>query len=96
MLVIASPPPDVKDEMYNMLIRLLFSQLVVEKLGEDNEIDSYRTLAGFSDDDITSICGAIRRPVFLVSMRMPDRRNQIYVLVEKNLKLSMFMFKMME
>ena len=54
------------------------------------------TSASLSDEDISAICKVIIRPGGLVGKRMPDRRNQISVLVTKNLKLVTFMFKMME
>ena len=44
--VIACLPLIIMDEMQAMFVRLLFSQMVVEKLVEDQGIDSLRTLAG--------------------------------------------------
>ena len=53
------------------------------------------TLASLSDDDITVICDVTWKPGGLVSGKIPDKGNQISVLAN-NLKLTAFMFKMME
>ena len=80
-----------------MLLRLGFSQALVLKLVADQGIDSSYTLASLSDEDITNICNMIQWPGGLASSRKaPNRWDQISVLAAKNLKLLMFMFKMME
>ena len=53
-------------------------------------------LASLYDEDTATICDVIRGPGGLVSSEMLDRRNQIPILVAKNLKLTAFMFKLME
>ena len=70
--------------------------MVDRRIVEDQGIDFPRTLASQTDNNITAICDVIRRPGRLVSERMPDRENQIFVPVEKNLELTVFMFKTME
>ena len=42
------------------------------------------------------ICNVISRPGDLVSGKLPDRGNQISVLEAKNIKLTVFMFKVIE
>ena len=74
---------------------LRFTQTGTYKLVGDQGIDSPWTLASLSDDDTTTICDMIRRPG-LVSSDTADRGSQISVLVAKNLKVTVFMFKMME
>ena len=69
---------------------------MAQKLMDDQGIDSSWNLAKLSDEIITMFCDVIRRPGSLVSGKMPDRRNQISVLMAKNLKLTAFMFKMIK
>ena len=95
-LAIASPSPTIKGAMQAMFIRLLFSHILMKKLGKDQGTDFPMTLASLSDHDITAIYDAIERPGGLVSGRMPDRRSQISILAAENLKLAAFMSKMME
>ena len=59
-------------------------------------MNSLRTLTSLAYDDITVIIDVIRRPHGLVSRRMPDKVNQIFVLVIKHVKLTVFVFKTME
>ena len=49
-----------------------------------------------SDEDIAAICDVIRRPGGFVRSKMSERGEQISVLAAKNLKLAVFMFKLME
>ena len=93
---IASPAPTIKEEMQAIFVKLLFSQTVTKKLMEDQGINSLRTLASLSSDDIPSICDVIIRPGDLVNRRLLGRVNQISVLATNNLKLTLMMFKMME
>ena len=67
---IASSPPTIKDKMHAMFLRLLFSQMVVKKLVENQGIDSSRSLASLSENDITAICDVIKMPYGSVSGRM--------------------------
>ena len=69
-------PLTIKNQMQGMLLRLRFSQTVIQKLVKDQGIDSPLTLASLSDENITVICDGTRRPGGLVSERMPDRWNQ--------------------
>ena len=78
-----------------MLIRLLFTQTVVQKLVEDQGIFPIKS-SQHSDNNITVMFNIIRRPGGLVGGSMPDRVNQISILAAKNLKLAAFMFKTME
>ena len=94
--VIESIPPTIKDEMQMMFIRLLFSQMMAEKLVEDWGIYSPWTIASLSDDGITVIFVVILRPCGLVGGRTSERGNQISIPAGKNLKLAVFMFMMME
>ena len=89
-------PSSIIKEMEEMFLRLRFSQLVTQKLVDDQGIDSPRTLTDFSDLEIATICNVIRMPGGLVSGKMPDSKNQISILIAKNLELAAFMFKMME
>ena len=89
-------PLTVVKEMEEMFLRLGFSQAVVLKLVEDQEIDSPWILASLSNDDIAAICDMIHRPGGLVSGKTPDKGNKISVMAAKNLKLVAFMFKTME
>ena len=82
--------------MKDMFPTLGFSQMVAQKLMDDQGIGSIRILASLSDKNITVFCDVIRRPGGLVGGKMPDRGNQISVLMMKNLKLTAFIFKMME
>ena len=66
------------------------------RLMDDNLIDPPITLLCLSDEDITVIYNVIKRPGYLVGGRMPDKGYQFSVLVVKNLKLVMFMFKTSE
>ena len=75
-----------------MFTRLIFSQMVVEKLVEAQDKDFHKTLASLSDDDINTT----RRCCGLVSRRATGRGDQISILVAKNHKLDAFMFKTME
>ena len=81
--------------MEEMFLRLGFSQTVSMKLVDDQGIDFLQTLASVSDKDIASIFYLIRRLGGFVSGKIPERGNQISVIVAKNLKLTTFMFKMM-
>ena len=69
---------------------------MVQKLVDDQGIDFPWTLTSLSGKDITAICNVIRKPGGMVSGKMPDRGNQISFLVTKNLKLTAFIFKLME
>ena len=51
-----------KELMQSMFVRLMFSQMALEKLVEDLWTDFAETLASLSSDDITSICNVIRNP----------------------------------
>ena len=62
----------------------------------DQGIISPRTRASLSDHDITVICGIFRRLCGFISGRMPDRGNQISILVVNYLKISTLMFKIIE
>ena len=84
MQAIESPPLTFNDEVQMAFVQLLFSQMVVEKLVQDQRVDFPRTLASLSYENITAICYIIRRPGGLVSRRMPDRENEIFVLLAKN------------
>ena len=95
-LATSSPPPTIVEDMAEMFLRLGFSQALVLKLVDDQEIDFPWTLVSLSDGDITAICDVIHRPGGLMSGKTPDRGNQISVLTMKNLKLAAFMFKTME
>ena len=70
-----------------------FSQMVAMKLVNDQGTYSPLTFASLSDEDIAAICDVIRRPGCLVSKKMSDRGNHISILVENNLKVTVFMFK---
>ena len=91
-----SLPPTIIEEMEEMFFRLGFSQTVAMKLVDYQWIHSPWTLASISDEDNATICGVIRRPGGLMRRMMPDRGNQISILVAKNLKLTALMFKSME
>ena len=91
-----SLPSTVIEEMKEMSLRLGFSQAMVLKLVDDQEIGSPWTLASLSDEDIAAICIMIHRPGGLVSGKTPDRGNKISVLATKNVKLTVFMLKTME
>ena len=93
---IGSPPPTINDEMQMIFIRLSFSQPVAQKLLEDQWIDSPKTLASLSTEDISAIYDVIRRFGGLVNKRTPDRGDQTSVLATSNLKLAMFIFKIMK
>ena len=45
----------------------MFSQMVIEKLVQDQGADSTRTLASLSDGNIAAICDVMKRPGGLVS-----------------------------
>ena len=79
-----------------MFIRLLFSQMVVNKLVRDQGICSPKTLVSISGEVITAICDVIRRYGGLVDTRKPYRGHQISLLVAKNLKLTMLIFKLIK
>ena len=68
--------------------------MVVEKLVEEQGIDSPETLVSLYDD-INVIYNVVMRPGGLVSGRMLDSGNQICILAAKNIKLAALMFKMM-
>ena len=91
-----SPQPTIIKEIKEMFLRLGFSQTVAMKLVNDKEIDSPLTLASLSDENTATICNIIRRPGSSVNRKMPDRGNQSSILAANNLKLTAFMFKMME
>ena len=95
-LAAQSLPPTIIVEIEEIFLRLGFSQAMVLKLVDDQEIDSPWTLASLSDENIAAICNMIYRHSGLVSGKTPDRCNQISVLVTKNLKHAAFMFKTME
>ena len=61
--------------MRTMFIRLMFIKTVVEKIVDNQGIDSPETLSSLSDDDIASICDAIKRSSDLVTGEMSDRAN---------------------
>ena len=63
--------------MQEMFLRLLFSQMVAQKLAEDQGINSSQILTSISDENITAICDAIRRHGGLVGGRISDRTDQI-------------------
>ena len=75
--------------MHDDVPQLDFSQMMTQKPVEDQGIDSPWTMARFSDTDISEICEVIRRPGGLASGKIPNMRNQISVLVAKNLKPAM-------
>ena len=87
-------PPTVIEEMEEMFLRLGSSQTVGMKLVDDQ--GSSWTPASLSDKDIASICNVTIRPGGLVSGKTPDSGNQISSLAAKNVKLSVFMFNIME
>ena len=82
--------------MKRMFLRLCFSQTVVRKLEEDQELDSPWTLASLSDEGISTIYEVICRFNGLVSGKTVDKGNQITVLPMKNPKLVVLMFNTME
>ena len=55
-----------------MFLNLRFSQVVAQKLVNDQGIDSPRILASLSDEVITAICEVIRRYSGLVGRKKPD------------------------
>ena len=83
----------IRDEMQVIFIRLLFSQMMAEKLVLDQGMASLKTLVSLSDDNITVLFDITKWPVDVVSGRMIDRENEISIQAAKNLKLSWFMFK---
>ena len=87
--------PSIIKEMEKIFLDLGFNQVVAQKLVDDQEIDSSKTLTSLSDEDITAICDVIRRPGGLVGNKTPDRGNKISVLATNNLKLAGYIFKMM-
>ena len=68
-----NPSLSVKNETQEMLLRLGLSQVVANKIVNDQEIDSPWTLVSLSDEDLTTIFDVIRRLGGLVVGRMPDR-----------------------
>ena len=56
-------PLTVKNDILMMFIRLGFSQMAVEKLVDDQEIDSSITLANLSDENNATTCDVIRKSV---------------------------------
>ena len=64
-------------------MRLLLSKPLTKSLVEDQEIDFPRTLASFSDNNITAICDIIGRCGGLVSQRMLEMEGQISVLTKQ-------------
>ena len=95
MLATESPPLTIIEEMEVMLLRLGFSQTVAQKLLDDKGIHSPWTIASLSDKEFV-IISMIREPGGLVSDKMPESGNQISIIIAKNLKLAVFMFKMMK
>ena len=89
-------PPTMEDEMKVLFLTLDFSQTVAQKLMEDQGIDSPLSLASLFDEDITAICDVMRRPGGQVGGRTPDRREQISILMAKNIKLTEFIFNLIE
>lgn len=87
-----SPPPTIFKEIEEIFVRLGFNQMIAQKLVEDQGIDCPQTLAGLSDEYITTIYDIIRRPEGLIDWRALDRGNQISLLVTKNLKLAALIF----
>ena len=67
------PQQIIIKEMEEMFLGLGFIQTVAMKLVDDQWIDSPWTLASLFDEDIATICNAIRRPGGLVSSKIPDR-----------------------
>lgn len=79
-----------------MFILLMFSQMVVKKLVDDQGMYSHEILGSLSDNDIVSICNMFRRPGGLLSEQMHDKGDQISILMEKYLKHAACAFKMMK
>ena len=88
-------PLTIIEQIKEMFLNLVFSQVVAEKLAYNQGIDSPRILPSLPDEDITMICNVIKI-TYLVSSKMPDMGDQISVLVAKNMKLAEFMLKMLE
>ena len=67
-----------------------------EKLMEDQGMYSHEALASPSNDEITASCVMIGRPSSLFSGRTLNGGKTISILVVKNIKLAVFMFKTRE
>ena len=60
-------------EKEEMLLRLGISQMVAQKLVDNQGSDSPCYLASLFDEDITAICDVIKRPSGSVSCKTPER-----------------------
>ena len=83
-------------KMHAMVVKLMFTQIVDEKLVKNQRIDSSEICASMSDDNITLIWNVIQSDGGFVKGRVLEKRNKISIKEAKNLQLVAIAFKMME
>ena len=79
-------------KIQDMYIRLGFRPEAAKLLIREQGLDSPDRLRVLTDENVDDICNVVRKPGGKNADRMPDRGQQVSVIVQENLKLSAFLF----
>ena len=78
--------------LQDMYLQLGFSAKLAKLLVRKQGLDCPERLRALTDKNVDGICNVMRKPCSKNVNRMTERRQQVSVIVQENLKLAAFLF----